>query len=360
MVCVVLQNLVDREEGGLVVPDHAGVGGYLGLALGEGVEGVYGLVGGDIGRKMDDNLHFLGGHIVNLLDVDLLLVLGFEDAVNDALGGLSVRNLRDGDGGLVHFVDAGTHLDHAAATALVVLGAVCDTAGREVRQEGIGLSLEDGYGSIQELIEVVGKNLGAETGGNAFRSLGQQQWEAHREFRGFLVTAVVGGHPRGYLGVKDHFLGKLGQPGLDVTGRSVGVSGENVTPVSLAVNQKTFLPQGDQGAQDGGVSVRMVLHGLTHDVGHLGVAAVIHGEHGVQHTALYRLESVYDVGDGAVQDGIGGVVQIPVLEHAGELELPAVAGEEFVKLPTGNGVFTQFFFLFLRFNIFPIFGHKKC
>ena len=141
---VVLKDIVHRQEDGLVVLDDAGIGAYLGLAVREGVQGVDGLVRRNIGGKMDDDFHLVGGHVVNLLDVDFLLVLGLDYAVDDALGGFSVRDFRDGDGGFVHLVDACAHLHHAAAFALVVLRAVRDASGREVRQEVVGLILQYG------------------------------------------------------------------------------------------------------------------------------------------------------------------------------------------------------------------------
>ena len=357
---VVFQNLVHGEEYGLVVADDAGVGGYLGFALGEGVEGVDGLVRRNIGRKMDDNLHLVGGHVLDFLDVDLLFVPGLEDAVDDGVRGFSVRDFRDGDGGLVHLVDAGTHLHHASPLALVVLGAVGDAAGGEVRQNLVRLPFQDGDGSIQQFVEVVRQNLGGKTRGDAFGSLGQQQRETHRQFGGLLVSAVIGRHPGGDFLVEDHFLGKLGKTGLDVTGSGVGVSGEDVAPVPLAVDEKTFLPQRHQGTQDGGVSVRMVLHGLSHDVGHLGVAAVVHLGHGVQHAALDRLETVHNVRYGTVQNGIRRIIQVPFLEHAGQLVLFAVAAQQPFEFTRRSSVFSQFFFVvfFRVLDVVPIFCHK--
>ena len=88
------------------------------------------------------------------------------------------------------------------------------------------------------------------------------------------------------------------------------------------------------------------------------ISAVIHGEHGMQHATLNGFEAVYDMGDGAVQNGVGRVVQIPFLEHAGEFELAGVTAQEFVKFSRSSSVFTQLFFLFLSFDVFPIFSHN--
>ena len=100
-----------------------------------------------------------------------------------------------------------------------------------------------------------------------------------------------------------------------------GAALEYVSPVSLTVDGEAFLPQGNEGAKDRLVAVRMELHGLTHNVCHLGVGAVVHAVHGVQDAALDGFETVGNVGDSTVQDYVRGVIEIPVLEHSGELEL---------------------------------------
>ena len=61
------------------------------------------------------------------------------------------------------------------------------------------------------------------------------------------------------------------------------------------------------------------LHGVAHDVGHLVVAAVVHALHRVQDASLNGLQSVLDMGHGALQYHVGGVVEEPVLVHAAEV-----------------------------------------
>ena len=357
---IILQDLVHREEGGLVLPDDAGVGAYLCLAVREGVEGVDSFVRGHIGRKVNHYLHLVRGHVLYLFDIDFLLVLSLDYGVDNGMGGFPVRDFRDCDGGLVYLVDARPYLHNASTLSLVVLGAVRDASGGEVRQNLEGFALEDGYGCVYELVEIMGKNLGRQARGDALGALGQQEREAHRKLRGLLVAAVVGSHCWGDILVEHHFLREFREARLNVPGRGVGVSGEDVSPVSLAVYEKALLAKRDQGAKDGGVAVGMVLHGLAHDVGNLRVAAVVHLRHSVQHTPLDRFETVHDMRHGPVQDGVGRIVQIPVLEHAGELETGAVASQKFLKLPRRNSVFSQFFtqVFVLPFNVFPIFCHK--
>ena len=97
---------------------------------------------------MDDDFHLVGGHVIYLLDVDLLLVLRADYAVDNGLGGLSVGDFGNRDGGLVHLVDACPHLHDAAALSFVVLGAVGNAACREVRKNLEGLTLQDGDGRV--------------------------------------------------------------------------------------------------------------------------------------------------------------------------------------------------------------------
>ena len=120
------------------------------------------------------------------------------------------------------------------------------------------------------------------------------------------------------------------------------------------------MAKGYKGAKDGCVAVRMVLHGLAHDIGHLGVPAIVHFGHCVQHSALNGLETVHNMGNGTVQNGVGRVVQIPLLEHAGKLEIAGVVTQQFLEFPRRGGVFSQFLvFLFLRIlDVVPVFCHK--
>ena len=270
---------------------------------------------------MYEDFHLVGGHVHNLLDLDLALLLGLEYRLDKVFGVFTVGNLGDGDGALVDFLDLGPHLHTASPLSVHVLGTVGRTSGGEVGVEREALALEDGYGCVDELVEVVGQDLGGKAHADAVGALCKQKREAYGKLRRLVVAAVVGLHGAGDLGVEEHFLGKLAQAGLDVSGSGVGVTREDVSPVSLAVDGEAFLPQGNEGAKDRLVAVRMELHGLTHNVCHLGVGAVVHAVHGVQDAALDGFETVGNVGDSTVQDYVRGVIEIPVLEHSGELEL---------------------------------------
>ena len=146
--------------------------------------------------------------------------------------------------------------------------------------------------------------LGGHSDGDSLGALSEQERETDRKLGRLLVTSVVGCHPVGDLRVEDDLLGEFAQTGFDVTGRSVAVTGKDVTPVPLTVDQKAFLAELYEGSEDGRVTVRVVLHRLADDVGHLSVASVVHSEHGVKHTSLHRFESVNDVRDGPLQNDV--------------------------------------------------------
>ena len=355
----VLEYVIDREELRLVVHNHAGIRSDGRFAVSKGIEGVYGLVRRDIVRQVDEDFHLVGGHILNLLDFDFVLLLGLYYGVNEQLGGLAVRELGDGDGALVDFLDAGTHLHYAAPAPLHIFGAVGEASCREVGIDFIRLSLQDGDGSVDEFVEVVGQNLGGHTHTDTFGTLCEQQRETDRELGRLLVASVVAVHPVGDFRVENHLLGKFAQPCLYVTRSSVGITCEDVSPVTLAIHGKAFLSELHECTEYGSVSVGMVLHSLADYVRHLGICPVIHPVHSVEHTPLHRLQTVHNMRHGPVQDDIGRIVKVPVLEHSREPEFLAVALQEFVELP-GRFAFCRLFcfqHIFLFNYVLVFFAH---
>ena len=125
------------------------------------------------------------------------------------------------------------------------------------------------------------QNLGGHSDADAFGALGKKQRETHRKLGRLLVTPVVAAHPMGNLRVENHFLGELAEPCLDVTRRGIGISREDITPVSLAIHGESLLSELNQCSKNGGISMGMVLHSLSDYVCHLGVCTVIHPVHGM-------------------------------------------------------------------------------
>ena len=121
---VVGQYVLDGEELWLVVHDDAGVRRDVALTVREGVQGVDGLVRGHVVREMDENIDLLCGHVLDFLDLDLAFVLGLKDRVDEDVGCLPVRNLRDGHRVLVDFLNLCAHLHAASAGSVLVVAAV--------------------------------------------------------------------------------------------------------------------------------------------------------------------------------------------------------------------------------------------
>ena len=76
-----------------------------------------------------------------------------------------------------------------------------------------------------------------------------------------------------------------------------------------------FLAHLHQGRPDGLVAVRVVLHGVAHDVCHLVETAILQLVHGVQDSALHGFQAVVNIRERSIQDDVGGVVEIPLAVH---------------------------------------------
>ena len=285
----VAQHVAHGEELRLVVGDDAAVGRDVDLAVGEGVEGVKGLVGRDAGSEMHLYLHLGGGVVVHLARLDLAFLYGLEDGLDERGGGLAVWYLADDEGLVVELLYLRPHLEHSAALA-VVIAADVDAASRgEVGIELEGLAVEIGYGGVAELAEVVGKDLRRQTYGNAFASLCEQQRELDGERDGLFVAAVVGELPFGGLGIEHGVDGKLRQARLYISRGGRPVASEDVAPVALCIDKKVFLSELHKGVADGGVAMRVKLHGVSHNVCHLIISSVVHAFHGMEDAPLHRL-----------------------------------------------------------------------
>ena len=207
-------------------------------------------------------------------------------------------------------------------------------------------------GGVANLVEVVGQHLRRQTHGDALCALCQQQRKLHGQRDGFLVAAVVGHLPFGGLRVEHHVEGKLRQASLDVSWGGGARSRQDVAPVALRVDEQFLLAQLHQGVADTGVAVRVELHRVSHDVGHLVVAPVVHTLHRVQDAALHGLEAVLDVRNGAIQYGVGGIVQKPVLVHTAQV----VHGS---SVETIHGPIVRVLVLVQQFVVFSILVHRS-
>ena len=319
------EHIADTEEAGLLVVDDATVGRDGNLAIREGVKRIDGLVAARAGREVDNNFHVGRCHVLHLANLDFSLLAGADDAVNEGHNILAKGNFGDDQRLVVQFLNLRAHLDRTTAHTVVVLRDIDGTARLEIGIEAEVLALQIGNGGLAEFAKVVGKNLCAQTHGNAFCALGQQERELHGQGHGFAVAAIVGEFPLRSLGIEEHVEGKFRQAGLDVTRGSGRRAREDISPVTLAVDEQILLAQLHEGIADGCIAVGMELHGMAHDIGHLIVATIVQAFHGMEDTALHRLQAITDMGNGTLEDDIGGVVEKPRLKHARQLVLTILA-----------------------------------
>ncbi len=313
------QHIAHGEEARLVVLDDAAVGRDVDLAVREGIEGVDGLVRRRARCKLYLYLHVACRHVDDTSCFDLPFLDGFGDGVLQGSGGFGVGHLADDERLVVEFVDFGSYAHHAAALSVVVFAHVDGTAGGEVGIEMKLLAFEVVDGSVANLVEVMRQYLAGESYGDAVGTLCQQQRKLHGQGHGLFVASVVAHLPFGGLRVEDCLKCKLREARLDISGSGGTVSREDIAPVALRVDEQIFLSELYERVADRSVAVRMELHGVSHDVGHLVVASVVHAFHRVQDAALHRFQSILDLRHSALEDDIGGIVQKPVLVHAAEM-----------------------------------------
>ena len=313
------QHVVHCQEHGFVVLYHATVGADVHLAVTEGIEGVYGLVRRHAQSEMHLYLDLGSRIVVHLAHLEFAFLYGTENGVNQRSGGLAEWYFTDNEGLAVQFLYLGSHLERASSLPFVVFAHIDGTSCGEVGIEHKVFSFEIADGCIADFIEVVGKNLGRQSHGNAFRTLCQQERKLHWQGDRLFVSAVVAELPFGGFGIEHGVEGKLRQACLYVSGCCRTVAGEDVSPVALRVHEQVFLSHLHQGVTDRCVTMGVKLHGMSHNVGHLVVASVVHAFHGVKNASLHGFQSVLYMGNGTFQDYIRGIVEEPVLIHAAQM-----------------------------------------
>ena len=217
----------------------------------------------------------------------------------------------------------------------------------QVGQSGLGVIQYTDAG-IDDLPQIVGRDIGGHANGNAGGAVHQQVGEAGGEDPGLPSGLVKVGVPvHGFfVDIPEHFLGNTGQPGLRITvgGRGISVHG---TKVAVAVHQHIahgkILCQTHQSVIYALVSVGMVpAQYVAHAGGGLfkwpvmGQIVLIHG---VEDTAVDRLKSVADVGQGPAHDDAHGVFDVGLLHlrHQGGCH------DDLVRIPDLLRIVLRFF-----------------
>ena len=313
------KNIADGKELRLVVLDDAAVGRDVDLAIAEGIEGIHGFIGRCARCQMHENLYVGRGDVFYLSCLDFSLFHRLGDAFDEAHRGFAIWNLGDDEGLAVELIYLGSHLQGSATLTVVVFAHVDGSTRWEVRVDGKLFSPEVVDGSIAEVVEVMWQYLAAQSHGDTLGTLCQEQREFSRQGDRLLVAAVVRELPVGGFRVEHHVERKLRESCLNISGSCRTVAREDISPVTLRIDEQVFLSHLHQGIADGSVSMRVELHRVSHDIGHLVVSSVVHAFHGVEDASLHGFQSVFDMRHSSLQNYIRRIVEEPVLIHAAEV-----------------------------------------
>ena len=294
-LAAVRKHLTHGEELRVVITHHAAIGRDGDLATGEGVECVDRLVGRDSARQLDLDIGLSGGLVVDLLDLDLPRLIRLQDRVDEGACRGRVRQLGDCEGVGVDLLDPCPHLHLTTSLSVAVLGNIDESAGGEVRVELIGLPAEVADAGLQQLAHIVRQDLAGESDGDALGALSEEEGKLHRQVDRLLVCTIVGGDVVGDLGGEEDPLGEGREACLYVARSRRTITGEEVAPVTLTLDQEASLAQLHEGVPDARIAVRVELHRLTDDISHLD-QPILHLRHRVEDPSLDRLEPVRDIG----------------------------------------------------------------
>ena len=283
-----------------------------------------------------------------------------------------VRNLGDDDRlavALLRGLDVGArpHGDRAAPLAVRLDDAGAsddDAAGREVgpgdhaeelpqpflasartlrgvgrlagQPAGLLLLFDDVDDPVDDLREVVRRDIGRHPHGDARRAVHQQVRDRRRQDRRFFGGLVVVRDEvhRFLLEVGHQVVGQTLQARLGVAHRRRHVAVDR-SEVPLAVDQGIphveLLREADQRVVDRRVAVRVeVAHHLADDLGALAVPAVTrqaHVPHAVQHAAMGRLQAIADVRQRSPDDHAHRVIHVRALHLVFDVDGDLVCGE---------------------------------
>ena len=171
--------------------------------------------------------------------------------------------------------------------------------------------LDIGHAAVDDLTEVVGRDVGGHADGDALTAVDQQVGEAAGQDAGLFLRLVEVGVPvDGVLvDVGQHLDRHAAHAGLGVTvsSRRVAIDRAEVTlTIHQRVAQGEILCQTDHGVVDGGVAVGVVRAQHRTDgirrlaVGMAGVVAAF--VHGVEDAAVDGLQAVTHIRQGAGHD----------------------------------------------------------
>ena len=348
------QHLLEVEQARLAVDQRHHVHAEAVLQLGVLEQLVEHHLGHLAALELDDQAHAgFVGLVADLADaLDLLLVdqLGhalLQGALVDLVG-----QLVDDDGlavGLADRLEVGARAhDHAAAAGAVALAhageAVDQAGGREVRRlhdvdqrldVGVGLG-EQLQAGIDDLAQVVRRDVGRHAHCDAGRAVDQQVGDARGQDQRLLLRAVVVRPEvhRLLVDVGEQLVADARHADLGVPHRR-GVVAVDRAEVALAIDQHVAQREVLRHAHDGvvhrDVAVRVVFtDDVADDTRGLLVGAVpVVGQfvHREQHAPMHRLEAVARVGERPPHDHAHRVIEVGVAHLLFEADRQGFLGE---------------------------------
>ena len=346
-VQILVENFPQGQNPGLGLVLHQGqhVDGEGGLQGGLGKQTVQHHLGIGLPLQFDDDAHTgaVGlvadvGDALQALVVDLVGHVLDEHPLVDLVG-----DLRDDNPGavLAELLKVGSGPEGQAALARGVGGpdagpAQNDALGGEigagdvlhqVGQSGLGV-VQDADAGVDDLGEVVGRDVGGHAHGDAGGTVDQQVGEPAGQDSWLLAGLIEVGVPvHGLLfDIPEHLVGDFAQAGLGVTvgSRGVAVHGAEVAvTVHQHIAHGEILGQTHQGVVNRLVSVGMVVtqHGA-HAGGGLAegpVGGQIVLIHGVKDPAVDGLQTVPHIGQGTSDDDGHGILDVAAFHFMNQL-----------------------------------------
>ncbi len=362
MLQVMNQHALDRQEPWLPVDQGQHRHTEGGLHRRELEQLAQDLAGLDRAGQLDADPHPLPVRLIPQVGdtLDLAIAHQFGNALDQACLVDLVGQLGDHNAAAVaaHLLDVhvGLHLeppsthsigvpDQIQAIAVVILAGITvdDAAGGEIRALDEAGQVLDGHvvqflvvvdqveEGIDHLAQVMRRDAGSHTYGDARRAIHQQVGQHGRQHRGLGqgIVKVGGKVHRLLVDVGQHLLGDRGHAGLGVAHgcRAVAVDGAKV-PLSIHQNiaQAKVLRHAGHRLVHSGVAVGVILaQHFTDDAGALFVGPVgpqPHVVHGIQNAAVDRLQAVAHIGQGPGHDDAHGIVQIGALHFVIYVDLP--------------------------------------
>ena len=335
-----LDDVAQVEQLGPAAADRQHVGGERSLRRGVPPQLVQHHLGRGVALQLDDDAHAVPvGLVADVADALDPLVLGrLRDALDQRVLALLIGNLGQHDRAAV--VAADLHLvaradDYGAAPALVrgtrAGAAEDDRAGREIRTRHdrdqllqrdrvtVHAGVEIGEAGVDDLAQIVRRDVGRHADGDAARAVDQQVGELRRQDLRLALGRVVIGLEvdRVLVEVVEQAVRHLRQPRLRVAHRG-GRVGVHRAEIALAVDQRhphrPVLRHPRQGVVDRGVAVRVVLTDhVADDARRLAERLVVPEAAlggGVEDAAMHRLQPVAHVGQRAGDNDAHRVIEI--------------------------------------------------